>query len=186
MVPTAYPRKEKYQHADSSFPYNDEQAKRLAIKLDKFLLERLYSTITQGLLDMYSTPEKSIAKVRHMALVKIFLFGSQFLVFAESIDHTNLSYEELVTKAKSHTNEKPNFDQPFISVICSDEDNFQESVMDAMKKSLNQMKIVDARKVNFNEKTIVGLANIKVIIENTREMDQDNSETNSQKNLTGQ
>ena len=158
--------KEKYQHSDSNFPYSDKQAKRLATKLDKFLEERLYSKSQIGLLDLYATLEKSVAKVRGIALMKIFPFISQYQAFAESVDNTSLNYEELVTKAKSYKTKDPKFDKPFMSVIVADEDDFQEIAMQAMRESLSQMKVVDAKNARdgINQKTITGLRNIEEII----------------------
>ncbi len=158
--------RQKYQQSDSDFPYNDQQAKRLALKLDKFLYERLYTSHILGLVDMYATEQKSIAKVRELALVKIFPFSSQYKTFAKSIDSTDFTYEELIIKAKSQKNEGPRFEKPFLSVIVADEENFQDSFMNAMKQSLNEMKIVDEKKsqVNYDEQIITGLKNIKTII----------------------
>ena len=161
--------KEKYQQADSGFPYSDEQAKRLSIKLDDFLEERLYSKSHTGLLDLYATPEKSIARVRGIALMKIFPFISQYQAFAESVDKTNLSYEELVIKAKTYKTEEPKFDKQFVPIIVADEDNFQEVAMKAMNELLSRMKVIDARKARneVNQKAITGLRNIETIIENS-------------------
>lgn len=165
--------RQKYQQSDSDFPYNDQQAKRLALKLDKFLYERLYTSRILGLSDMYATEEKSMAKVREIALVKIFPFFSQYKTFAKSINNTNFTYEELIIKAKSHKNEEPKFDKPFLSVIVADEESFQDSFMYAMKESLNQMKIVDAKNshINYDKQIITGLENIKTVIKTALEKD---------------
>lgn len=159
--------KEKYQHADSDFPYSDKQAKRLALKLDKFLDERLHSESQIGLLHLYETVSKSKAEARGMALMKIFPFSSQYQTFAESIENTDTSYEDLIIRAKSFKTEEVKFNKPFVSIIVADEDDFKDTALRALNGALRQMKIVDARKakIDIKPKTIEGIRNIKQIVE---------------------